>query len=250
MAAGASGFALAAGLVGPLVASAQGGPPLLTDDPDTPGDRRWEINIAHELRRTRDETIHSLPRLDVNYGLGNRVQLNVETGWLVTKATGDGRRSGVDNVFLGLKWRFYDPGEAGFKASVFPQLELENPLHSDRRDIAEPAPNLTLPIEVGKSFGTVRVAGELGYTVTHAEPDEWLYGLVAGHRASAGLELLAEIHGTAERSLSQTDDLILNVGFTRDLNERATLLASVGTGLAGDTERSRFRSYLGLQLHF
>ena len=27
-------------------ARAQGGPPLVTDDPDTPGDGHWEINLA------------------------------------------------------------------------------------------------------------------------------------------------------------------------------------------------------------
>lgn len=29
----------------PRDASAQGGPPLITDDPDTPGPRHWELNI-------------------------------------------------------------------------------------------------------------------------------------------------------------------------------------------------------------
>jgi hypothetical protein len=39
--------ALAAALAGmPDVLLAQGGPPLVTDDPDTPGDGRWEINLA------------------------------------------------------------------------------------------------------------------------------------------------------------------------------------------------------------
>jgi len=30
----------------PLASWAQGGPPLVTDDPDTPGNGRWEINVA------------------------------------------------------------------------------------------------------------------------------------------------------------------------------------------------------------
>jgi hypothetical protein len=31
---------------------AQGGPPLLTDDPDTPGPRHWEINLSLSSSRT------------------------------------------------------------------------------------------------------------------------------------------------------------------------------------------------------
>ena len=35
--------------------AAQGGPPLLTDDPDTPGNRHWEINTAYTVERVRDD---------------------------------------------------------------------------------------------------------------------------------------------------------------------------------------------------
>jgi len=33
-------------LMASACAHAQGGPPMLTDDPGTPGDGKWEVNIA------------------------------------------------------------------------------------------------------------------------------------------------------------------------------------------------------------
>ena len=36
----------------PLRVLAQGGPPLITDDPGTPGDGHWEINIAEQSETT------------------------------------------------------------------------------------------------------------------------------------------------------------------------------------------------------
>jgi hypothetical protein len=39
----------------PAAAWAQGGPPLMTDDPDTPGPGYWEINVA-TLLETRPRT--------------------------------------------------------------------------------------------------------------------------------------------------------------------------------------------------
>jgi hypothetical protein len=39
-------YMVAASLGGPGVARAQGGPPYLTNDPGTPGNANWEINIA------------------------------------------------------------------------------------------------------------------------------------------------------------------------------------------------------------
>src|SRR5438552_4013546 len=34
-------------------ARGQAGPPLITNDPGTPGDRKWEINLAFTLEQTR-----------------------------------------------------------------------------------------------------------------------------------------------------------------------------------------------------
>ena len=38
-------------------AYAQGGPPLITDDPGTPGNGKWEINIPFTFERTREKKI-------------------------------------------------------------------------------------------------------------------------------------------------------------------------------------------------
>ena len=52
---------------------AQGGPPLLTDDPGTPGDGNWEINIGFTIEKLLQETLYEAPILDINYGLGERI---------------------------------------------------------------------------------------------------------------------------------------------------------------------------------
>ena len=51
-----------------LQAHAQGGPPMLTDDPGTPGDGHWEINIATLSDHSGDTWTYALPLLDINYG--------------------------------------------------------------------------------------------------------------------------------------------------------------------------------------
>ena len=38
-------------LLAPLSLFAQGGPPLLTDDPGTPGRNNWEINLGYTIDR-------------------------------------------------------------------------------------------------------------------------------------------------------------------------------------------------------
>jgi hypothetical protein len=56
-----------------FVVFAQGGPPLLTDDPGTPGNRKWEINIANTQFFSPGENEIETPLLDINYGLVSRV---------------------------------------------------------------------------------------------------------------------------------------------------------------------------------
>ncbi len=47
-------------------AVAGGGPPMLADDPGTPGDGRWEINLAALVNHSAVQTVRQLPLVDLN----------------------------------------------------------------------------------------------------------------------------------------------------------------------------------------
>jgi hypothetical protein len=51
---------------------------MRTDDPGTPGNRTWEINIACTQTFSPIEREIETPLLDINYGLGDRIQLKFE----------------------------------------------------------------------------------------------------------------------------------------------------------------------------
>src|SRR5438270_11046679 len=59
----------------------QGGPPMITDDPGTPGNGKWEIETAFTFLRTPERKTFEGPVLDFNYGWGERIQLKYEVGW-------------------------------------------------------------------------------------------------------------------------------------------------------------------------
>ena len=80
---------------------AQGGPPLLTDDPGTPGNRNWEINIASTQFFSPRENEIETPLLDINYGLGDRIQLKYEVPVLVDRDEGE--------LLAFLNWSQSDP---------------------------------------------------------------------------------------------------------------------------------------------
>ena len=226
----------------------QGGPPMLTDDPYTPGSGNWEINAAYQEERTPQEWFRSFPHVDFNYGLGERIQLKYETGWVFVNAPPTASvKSGPDDSLFGVKWRFLDQERSGVAMSVYPQLQLENSTGSAARGIAEPGPNLFLPVEVAHDFGKTQLVGEIGYQYFRTQQNEWVVGVLGALQASETLELLAELRSFSERPFDR-GDVLVNFGLRHELGPRFKLLASAGTSVTGGPQAVTFIAYLGIQL--
>ncbi|MBB5331431.1 hypothetical protein [Tunturiibacter gelidoferens] len=99
-------------------AAAQGGPPFRTDDPETPGNRHWEINFGWIGDRNPGAGAYQVPDFDINYGLGDRIQLKYEIPIAIEETRPLGVSSGspqagqviggLGESLLGIKWRFYE----------------------------------------------------------------------------------------------------------------------------------------------
>jgi hypothetical protein len=208
-------------------ALAQGGPPLRTDDTATPGKGHWEINIAATFERERDERESELPLIDINYGVGERVQLKFEMPWLMVRERGARARRGPGKAAVGVKWRFFENERHGFAVSTYPQLEFNVFRASARRGLVEDTKELLLPFELTKKLGPVEVNGGIGYRLIRPRRDEWLYGLAVGRRVTKRLELLGEIYGTSRRGLEE-DESSFNLGGRLRVRRHVTLLFSAG----------------------
>jgi hypothetical protein len=101
------------------IAHAQGGPPFRTDDPDTPGNKHWEINIGWIGDRNPQAGSYEVPDFDFNYGLGDRIQLKYEIPIAIEETRAQNATSlqpavdgqvigGLGESLLGIKWRFYE----------------------------------------------------------------------------------------------------------------------------------------------
>jgi hypothetical protein len=61
------------------IALGQGGPPMITDDPGTPGNGKWKNNFAIAFEHRPGETAYNVPAIDLNYGVGDHIQLTLQT---------------------------------------------------------------------------------------------------------------------------------------------------------------------------
>jgi hypothetical protein len=228
-------------------AFAQGGPPYYTNDPGTPGPLNWEINIAYMPFLYSDRSVSHIPDLDINFGLGDRIQLTYENAWLRVKNPSSPAKFGLGQSNPGVKWRFYGDGESGLSISTFPQLFLNNPNDSVRRGITPASHGLLLPFEFSGKIGPIQVDYEIGYQFVRKGPDGWLTGLVVGHTFTPRLEMDMEFYspGTFHPFDSQPT---LGLGGRYRIHSPVVLLFMAGRSLesTGPTQ-SYFVGYFGLQ---
>ncbi len=229
-------------------ARAQGGPPFLTNDPGTPGAGNWEINLGAAATHASGTGSYQLPQLDVNFGLGDRVQLTVEAPYVLQYSSGASAQEGWSNVFLGVKWRFLDQGEEGWQASVFPQFETAGSRLAQRNGIAIAGPRLLLPVELVHKVGPLDVNVEAGYYLPRNGYSERFLGVALGRELSPRLELDGEIYAD-KASGAPPDDTIADVGLRYKLHPAFILLGLAGRSIAGTGgEHAQFVGYLGVQI--
>ncbi len=227
---------------------AQAGPPMLTGDPGTPGDGNWEINIAATLEKRRSESRWEAPALDLNYGLGEHIQLSYEVPWIVLSPSGEGTRSGLGNSNIGVKWRFLDEEKHGISASIKPEFEFNPPTSSADRGVVEEGTVFRLPLQMEKKLGPVTAGLEFGRAFKRKQDDAWIYGFVAGHKATERLELLGEIHGTGRPNF-RMHETVFNLGAIYDLGKNYSALLSVGRSFqSAASDAPTLLLYIGMQL--
>ena len=231
----------------PRAACAQAGPPYLTNDPGTPGHGNWEINLASMTTHSQGATAWQIAQIDLNFGLGERIQLTYEIPYVVQSASGDPEASGWSNGFPGIKWRFLDQGEGGWQMSVFPQYETAGSTRAQLKGIAEGGSRLLLPFEVSRSVGPLDLDFEAGYYFVHRGPEERILGLVAGHRFTPRFELDAELYN--DHAMGALPNFtVLDVGGRYRLGRGFILLFMAGRSIANSSGEVDFLGYLGVQI--
>jgi hypothetical protein len=234
-------------LLGGPAAFAQGGPPYYTNDPGTPGNHNWEINLGYMPFLYTGQSITHMPDVDINYGLGDRIQLTFENAWLRVVNPSSSPKYGLGQDQLGVKWRFYDNKESGFAISVFPQLSLNNPDNSVARGITPRSASLILPVEFSKKLGPVNLNWEVGYNYVHTGADGWLAGVVVGHDLTENLEIDAEFYGLGTFNPSNGQQTIEG-GLRYKIHPPFILLLMAGRSVqSSSNEQPRFVGYFGMQ---
>ena len=248
---------------------AQGGPPFITDDPGTPGNRHWEINLGFIADHNPGQAFYQLPDIDVNYGVGDRIQLKYELPLAAATDEHSTTRAGLGESLLGMKWRPYEHHVAGepksdenmnFSLGTYPQVSINNPTSAVRRGIVENGPQYYLPFEATAKVGPLDFNGEVGrWFGNKLVPSRWGRGLIAGREFNERMELYGEIYDLQDANrigtIPKQRELTLDFGGrqTLDRTGHLRLLFMGGRGIQAVTRENsepNWIAYVGLQILF
>lgn len=230
----------------PGMASAQGGPPLVTDDPDTPGNGHWETNIGWITTRTEGRLDQNLPDLDLNYGWGDHLQLKADVPFTFSQSSAGGSGADLGTAQLGVKWRFVDRDDAGVSVSTYPQYSSAWLSSSRRRGIAANGHEFFLPVEVSTEVGGFVIDGEVGRNFVAPGTDQWVLGGILAHECAEGIECMAELH---ERWGPGDRQTLFNAGVRWTLSKSLALLGAIGREVGTKSaDQQQLLVYFGIQV--
>jgi hypothetical protein len=226
---------------------AQGGPPMLTDDPGTPGNHKWEVNVAYTTERSHGNTNSETPLFDFNFGVGVAGELSFEFPWQLTSSSAIGRQQGLGDATLGYKYRFIDKGDGQLQVSLYPQYTFNSTHESVASGLVDADSSVLLPLQATRSFGVLDVNVEAGYSLHKNSSNEISGGLCVGHEFPHGFEVALEFHDEMECDDHQQSKFF-NAGVRYRLGEGKTFLASLGHGVGSAS--TTWIGYCGIQFNF
>jgi hypothetical protein len=219
---------------------------MITDDPGTPGSGKWENNLAIAFAHRDGETSYDLPAVDLNYGVGERIQLTLQTAPVLLKKEDHGPIGGLGGTEAALKWRFLDQDTSGFAMSMFPRIIFNVTQSSVRRGLAEDGTRFQIPSQAAKTLGPWHFDGEFGPLASSVGRSQFLYGAIVGYDLAKPTMLMAELHGTSRMNFSR-DTLTLNFGLRHAFDEHRILILSMGHELRSPDQPTDLFGYFGVQ---
>lgn len=222
-------------------------PAFATEDTDTPGAGRWEINFGVAGQRSAGQWEFALPEADINYGVGERGQLVLAVERLQRRERGLARESGMGSGTIGLKWRLLEQEASGVALALFPSYSWNLSSSAERRGLVEPGHTLELPLIVGLKRGDTGWFAQAGANISEHGIDEWQAGLKVTRQCAPTVECRVELeHRIWPRRFGRTE---VGAGFKWTVAEGLILQASAGRDIRStDDTRHEVALRFGIQL--
>lgn len=245
-----------------LVDPAWAGPPFVTDDPEPVDYQHFEINSAIQGTGIKGARSGELPSMDINYGFLPDIQLHVGVSASFLSASGQGWHIGYGDTEFGVKYRFIEEDEEGWRPQIAFYPNIDFPTGNADKGLGSGHDKVFLPLWLQKSFADWQAYGGGGYWLNQHGDDRnyWFVGGALLRKFSEEWTLggevfrqsadLAHSPTTTGNGLSSRASSGFNLGGIYGLDDSRHILFSAGRGLQNVPATNLFSTYVGYQLTF
>ncbi len=223
------------------------GPPYLTDDPEPPPLNHWEAVLFTMGLEAGGTATGLLPAVEFNYGGFADTQLHVQVP--LGFATGDGTKFGGADIELGVKYRFIEEDEQGWRPQVAVYPLVEVPVASSRNGLATRGVDTFLPVWTQKDLDqnwTLDAGG--GYWIDPGDRNSWFAGALLQRSVSNALVIGVEVFHQAPSVEATPAFTGFNVGAVYDFDPNNHLLLSAGRGFVNANSSDQLTWYVGYEI--
>ena len=208
------------------------GPPFLTDDPVPTDYQHWETYLFAQGEHEHNGYTVNGPAVELNYGglPDTQFSLTIPVTWVGGEAP---HASGLDDLLVGVKYRFLQETNGWPQISAYPQITL--PTGDAARGLGLGRVSYELPVWLQKSWGPWTTYGGGGATwiSTPGWDNYGFAGWLLQRDLNEHLSLAGEVYAQSQVADDEHAFVALNFGGTYQLTEHFSLLASVGHSIAG-----------------
>lgn len=225
-------------------------PPLSIDDPETPGCNHIEINLTFDGDFAKGEASREVPLLDLNYGIGDNLQLKYEIPRM-NDTQGDETTSDWGGSKVGLKYHFYGNEQQELNISVYPQIEWVESKSEHGHIMSLP---VLLSQKLGQTaLGDVIFASNLGYhSALKLDTKDFLTISVGlGAPLTKDIGIMGEL--SSKQALGRLPNekreqlVFANLGFMLTMSASFKLYASAGSSVASSDDKHHVYALAGLR---
>jgi hypothetical protein len=228
------------------------GPPFVTDDPEPVDVGHFEINTALQGTYAKDGRAGAWPTIDSNYGPLEGVQLHVGLYASFAKGEGESFHYGYGDTEIGVKIRFIDEHEEGWRPQVAIYPITQFATGDAARDLGAGHQRTILPVWLQKSWGDWTSYGGAGYWLNRGgeeDRDYWFFGWVLMRKISEEWSLGGEVFRQTAQTVGGKASSGFNLGGYYNFDETDHVIFTVGRGVQ-NTDINQFSYYVGYQLQF
>ncbi len=229
-----------------LACPAWAGAPFVTDDAGTPEAGHFEINLATEYTRAAGGSSGAIPSFEVNYGVTDQLQVSIKPALVFSHVDHGGTNLGFADLELGVKYRFIEQDETGWRPAVAFGPALVLPSGSEIRGLGDGHLQGSLPLWISKDFDRWTVFGGGGYNINQGSEhmNWWFAGLGLLCALDPAWTVGVEVYHATQAERGEKNNTAFNVGVIYNISERHHLMASAGRNLINARDNNEFSTYI------